>query len=178
MRCLLILFFVIVAAFPARATTFVATDLGELSRSARAIARGRVVAVEAQWTDGRRTIETIVTLQAESYLKGSLGEVVQFRVPGGLLGRYRNLVVGAPRFLVGQHVIVFLGAQGPMIPFVLGMSQGVFRVNQTPAGDWLVTPPAITPDMQGSIVRGNLTMRPARLVDFEQNVRTLAEGSR
>jgi hypothetical protein len=87
-------------------------DLGELSRDAWAIARGRVVAVDAQWTDGRRTIETIVTLEPDAYLKGQPGSTVQFRVPGGSLGRFRNIVVGAPRFAVGQRVIVFLGARG------------------------------------------------------------------
>src|SRR3989454_3262808 len=60
------------------------------------IARGRVVAVDAQWTPDRRTIETLVTLEVESYLKGALGGTVQFRVPGGTLGRFRSIVVGAP----------------------------------------------------------------------------------
>jgi len=50
--------------------------------------RGHVVALDAQWTDERRTIETIVTLEPERYLKGQLGELVQFRVPGGVMGRY------------------------------------------------------------------------------------------
>ena len=36
------------------ATVLLPADLGELSREARAIARGRVVAVDAQWTDDRR----------------------------------------------------------------------------------------------------------------------------
>ena len=178
MRYVMMLLILLAAASSATATTFVATDLGDLSRGARAVARGRVVAVDAQWTDGRRTIETIVTLQAETYLKGSLGDLVQFRVPGGVMGRFRNLVVGAPRFSVGQYVIVFLGAQGPMIPYVLGLSQGVFRVSQTAAGQWMVSPPVVTPAAPGPIVRGNLTMRPTPLTDFEQNVRAFAVGSR
>src|SRR5262245_60719845 len=47
----------------AGATVIVPADLGELSHDARAIARGRVVAVDGRWTDDRRTIETIVTLE-------------------------------------------------------------------------------------------------------------------
>ena len=42
------------------------------------IARGRVVAVDGRWSDDRRSIETIVTLAAEEYLKGQFGDVVQF----------------------------------------------------------------------------------------------------
>ena len=178
MRRILTSAFVIAMSAVAGATVLVPTDLGELSRDAMAIARGHVVAVDAQWTDGRRTIETIVTLQTETYLKGSLGDTVQFRVPGGVMGRFRNVVVGAPRFVVGQRVIVFLGAQGPTIPYVLGLGQGVFRLGQTTGGEWLVAPPAVLPSMQGSIVRGNLTMRPAPLGDFERQVRALVAGSR
>jgi hypothetical protein len=159
----------------AGATVLVPADLGELSRDARAIARGRIVALDVQWTDGRRGIETVVTLEAETYLKGNLGETVQFRVPGGSLGRFRNIVVGAPQFALGQRVILFLGARGPTVPFVLGLSQGVFRLAQNGGGDWMVTPPAVLPTMRGPIVRGNLTMRAAPLADFEREVRALAE---
>jgi hypothetical protein len=152
-------------------------DLGELSRDARAIARGRVVAVDAQWTDDRRTIETVVTLEAETYLKGSLGDTVQFRVPGGWLGRYRNIVVGAPQFAVGQRVIVFLGARGPSVPFVLGLSQGVFRVADAGDGQPMVWPPAVLPSARGPVVRGSLTRRVAPLAAFERDVRLLAAGA-
>src|SRR6185312_2620643 len=112
-------------AASAQATVLVPVELGELSRDAMAIARGRVVAVEGQWTPDHRTIDTIVSLDVEEYLKGSLGAVVRFRVPGGLLGRYRSVFVGAPEFAVDQQVVVFLGAHGPTVPYILGLSQGV-----------------------------------------------------
>lgn len=164
-------------AAAAHATVLLPADLGELSRDARAIARGRVVAVDAQWTPDRRTIETVVTLEAETYLKGSLGDTVQFRVPGGSLGRYRNIVVGAPQFAVGQRVIVFLGARGPTVPFVLGLSQGVFRITRTADGQLLVSPPAVLPAVEGPVVRGSLGRRPAPLDAFENEVRLLATGA-
>src|SRR5712671_4001361 len=157
----------------ASATVLLPTDLSDLSHDAVAIARGRVVAVDAQWLDGRRGIETIVTLETETYLKGSLGATVQFRVPGGSLGRFRSIVVAAPQFAIGQRVIVFLGSRGPTVPYVLGLSQGVFRLVQNAQGDWLVTPPAIAPAADGPIVRGNLSRRPAPLADFERQVRGL-----
>jgi hypothetical protein len=174
MRRFLIVIIVCATASVARATVYIPADLGELSRDARAIARGRIVAVDAQWTDGRRSIETMVTLEPDAYLKGQLGDTVQFRVPGGSLGRFRNIVVGAPRFAVGQRVIVFLGARGPTVPYILGLSQGVFRLTQSTAGEWTVTPAAILPTVQGPIVRGNLTLRPSPLAEFEREVRALA----
>jgi hypothetical protein len=171
----------LVAALAAgvHATVVVPADLGELSRDARAIARGRVAAVDGRWTDDRRTIETIVTLEVESYLKGALGSTLQFRVPGGDLGRYRSIVVGAPAFAVDQHVIVFLGASGPMIPYVLGLNQGVYRVARADdRSAWLVTPPPVLPSAAGRVVRGDAARRPLALADFEQQVRALAGGAR
>src|SRR5919199_5873082 len=116
MRAALALVVLLPLAAPARATVLIAADIGELSREAVAIARGRVVAVDARWTEDRRAIETIVTLDVETYLKGALGSTLQFRVPGGDVGRYRSIFVGAPAFEVDQHVVVFLGSRGPSVP--------------------------------------------------------------
>jgi hypothetical protein len=170
--------FVLAAAAAARATVLIPADLGELARDARTIARGRVVAVEGRWTDDRRTIETIVTLETETYLKGALGPELQFRVPGGTLGRYRNIVVGAPQFAIGQRAIVFLGARGPSVPYLLGLGQGVFRVVAAGDGSPLVTPPAVMPGPPGPIVRGTVSRQPAPLAAFERDVRALAAGAR
>jgi hypothetical protein len=181
-RLVLLATVLIAFAVPAGATVLVGADLGELSRDAIAIARGHIVAVTPRWTDDRRTIETIVTLEVDEYLKGALGETVQFRVPGGDLGRFRSIVVGAPEFEVDQQVIVFLGARGPSVPYVLGFSQGVYRL--VPAADgssWLVTPPAVLPTATAGnvrIVRGDISRRPLPLDVFEQHVRELAGGAR
>lgn len=177
MRSILVITAVLLMFGPgAHATVLVPADLGELSREAYTIARGRVVAVDAQWTDSRRSIETLVTLDVESYLKGRLGETLRFRVPGGMLGRFRNIVVGAPEFVAGQRVIVFLGTRGPMVPYVLGLNQGVFRVGQDAAGNIIVTPPPVVTSAAGPVVRGSRVRRPARLATFERDVRTLAAG--
>jgi len=180
-RALLSLFLIGVLAVPTRATVLIPADLGELSRDALAIARGRVAAVDARWTEDRATIETIVTLEVESYLKGTLGSTLRYRVPGGELGRFRSIVVGAPAFAVGDRVVVFLGAHGPSVPHLLGMSQGVFRVSR--AGDnsgWLVTSPVLVPAAGGAVrvVRGDPSRRALALGDFEQTVRTLASGAK
>lgn len=167
------------APAPASATVVIPAELGALSREALMIARGRVVALDARWTDDRRRVETVVSLAAESYLKGAFGPVLQFRVPGGRLGRYRSIFVGAPEFVVGQRVVVFLAARGPGVPFVLGLGQGVFRVVPG-AGGWVVTPPAILPAAAGParIVRGDPARQALPLADFERQVRALAGAAR
>ena len=143
--------------------------------------RGRVAALDTQWTEDRGTIETIVTLEVEHYIKGAFGPTLRFRVPGGDLGRFRSIVVGAPEFAVDQRVVVFLGARGPSVPYVLGLSQGVFRVVRA-ADDsgWLVTPPAIAPSAGGAvrIVRGDPSRRALPLGEFERRVRALAGGAK
>jgi hypothetical protein len=177
-KTLVIIALVVACAGGVRATVLIPADLGELARDARAIARGRVIAVDPQWTDDRRTIETIVTLDVEAYLKGSFGREVRFSVPGGLLGRYRNIVVGAPQFTVGQHAIVFLGARGPSMPYIVGFSQGVYRIVGAADGSPLVMPPPVMPSAAGPIVRGAASRQPAPLALFERDVRALAAGAR
>src|SRR5438105_9867221 len=162
MRTIPLLLCVLVAALPSQAgaTVIVPADLGELSRDAIAIARGRVAAVNTQWTDDRGTIETIVTLEVESYLKGSFGPLLRFRVPGGELGRFRSIVVGAPEFVVDQRVVVFLGARGPTIPYVVGFSQGVFRVARAAdASDRVMSPVFFPASPAARLVRGDTTRR-------------------
>ena len=181
-RALVFLLLFMVLGVPALATVLIPADLGELSRDALAIARGRVAALDAQWTEDRGTIETIVTLEVDNYLKGSLGSTLRFRVPGGELGRFRSVVVGAPSFAVDQRVVVFLGARGPSVPHLLGMSQGVFRLSRASDNSgWLVTSPVILPASAGAstrVVRGDPARRALALGDFEQTVRALAGGAK
>ena len=158
------------------ATVLIPADLGELAREAIAIVRGRVVACRATWADDHRSIETVVTVRVDAWLKGSLGDPVSFRVPGGELGRYRSIFVGAPEFAIDDRVIVFLAAQGPAVPHVLGLSQGVFRL--VPGHDgtgWLVTPPPLLPAAAATrVVRGDIGRQAMPLADFERHVLSLA----
>jgi hypothetical protein len=151
------------------ATTLVPSDVATLARDAQVIARGRVVEIDAQWADGRRRVETIVTMEIDAALKGSAGRTLQFKVPGGQIGRYRSLMVGAPSFGVGQQLIVFLGGRAPSIPVVLGLSQGVFRLSPG-AGGMLVMPNHALARMSGG--------RPMPLAEFERQVGVLSGGSR
>jgi len=175
----------LLAAWPApglRATVYVAADLRELATEAGAVAHGRVVTLESRWVEGRRAIETLVTLQVETYAKGNLGQSVTLRVPGGQMGPYRSVMLGAPTFAEGDEVVVFLAASGPAIPHLVGLAQGVFRVRTDGAtGSRSVTPEivrvpggALEP---ARIVRGDGTRRAAPLAAFLDEVRVLA-GSR
>jgi len=160
----------------AGATVLLPADLGELARGAQAIVHGRVTLVRAGWVAGHRRIDSFVTVEASEYFKGDLGRAVTFRVPGGEIGRYRSITVGAPVFHEGDEVVLFLGARGPSVPYVLGLSQGVFRVVADPAtGRRLVTPPALVSGVEPAAVRrGDPARRPIDLASFGDTVRGLA----
>jgi hypothetical protein len=160
-----------------RATVLLPTDLGDLARDAGTIARGTVVAVESRWIEDQRTIDTLVTLQADNYLKGRLGPTLTFRVPGGRIGRLRSVTVGAPTFEAGQHVVVFLTTRGPEIPDLVGLSLGVFRVVGQSA--MTVVPQPVGPSVRtAAVTRGDRGRRPMALAEFERRVRSLAGGGR
>ena len=60
------------------------------------------------------------------------------------MNRYRSLMVGAPEFRVGDEVVMFLKADGPSVPHVFGLSQGVFRIRrELRSGRRVVVPPAV-----------------------------------
>jgi hypothetical protein len=163
------------AASPAAATTYIPVDFHEMVTAAKAITYGRVVDVRSELTFDRTTIATYVTIDVAQHLKGNFGESVTFRVPGGHVGRYRRIIVGAPQFERGDDVIVFLSARGPSVPYLYGLSQGVYRVARRADGHAIVTPLPM-PAGGGTldrVVRGDPARRPLTLDAFAREVRSI-----
>jgi hypothetical protein len=170
---LLSFLFLIVTSANARATVLLPADLSELAREARTIARGTVSALESRWVGDGRVIETLVTLDVADYWKGPLGERLQFRVPGGRIGQYRSITIGAPQFVVGEDVVVFLGVKGPSVPHVLGLNQGLFRLRQQHGAAIVLPQPLVPGTKTVRVVRGDPNRRSMPLAEFEQHVRGL-----
>ncbi len=163
------------------ATVLLPGDLSEIARGAAAIVRGTVVDVRAEWADGRRRVATIVTLDVAETFKGAMAGRVSFQVPGGLMGRYRSVTVGAPSFSPGEEVIVCLGARAPALPYVLGLSQGVFRVRRDPqSGQRLVSTPVLLASSQGDTVvtRGDPARRPMSVDRFSATLRAVLSADK
>jgi hypothetical protein len=173
----LVLFFMLLAS-PAAATVYVPVDFREMVTASHAIVHGRVVDVRAEVTDDRLRVVSYVTLAVDERLKGTVGESITFRVPGGQVGRFRRIIVGAPQFDRGDEVVVFLSARGPSIPYVFGLSQGVYRVARAADGTRVVTPPAMMARGAGAerVVRGDPARRPLPLSTFTRDVRAIVEG--
>jgi hypothetical protein len=162
------------------ATVLLPGDLGEIARAASAIVRGTVVDVRCDWADDRRRVETIVTLRVSESLKGDMRGLVSVKVPGGVLGRYRSITIGAPSFRPGEEVVLFLGAAPPALPYVIGLGQGVFRVERDGrTGATAVTPPALlaNPTRNVRVTRGDPARGAMSVQRFADTVRQALSAS-
>ena len=180
MRRLLILALALLFCAPAapRATVLVPIEFRELVGVSSTIVHGRVIDVRAEWIDGRRAIETFVTIEAEEYYKGGSAETITVRVPGGQMGRYRTVFVGAPEFKEGDEVVLFLRNYGGRIAIV-GLSQGAFRVAADRSGRRVVTSPVLMgrpgADVE-PVVRGDAARRPLAVQAFGDLVKRVVAG--
>jgi hypothetical protein len=129
---------VVLGAAFAQASTVRALSVGELIDGASTVARVKVTATSARWTPDGARIVTDVTLAVLEGWKGPRQPQLLVVVPGGVVGRIGQRVEGAPRFSVGQELVVFLEARGDVfVPH--GWSQGVFEVSARGAGEPVAT---------------------------------------
>lgn len=163
----------LVCTVAASAMVVVPAEFSEMVTASELVVHGRVAGVRGQVVGDRRTIETVVTVTVLDALKGQPGDTVYFRVPGGQVGRYRRLMVGAPEFTEGEEVVLFLKGRPPGVPFPFGLTQGVYRVARSAGGEGTVTPPIV--DAPGRVVRGDPSRRPVALSAFARSVRAIVE---
>jgi len=166
-----------VVAGPARATVTTPLDLRDLVSSAETVVYGRVVHTRA--LDTRTGAVTVVTVGMTAYLKGEGGRTIDFQVPGGQVGRYRTVVVGAPVVEVGDEAVVFLTEARAGRPAVVGFSQGFVRVVRASNGaaPMVLAPPYATDDGPVRVVRGGPARRFVPLAAFAEDVRALTAES-
>jgi hypothetical protein len=158
------------------ATVLVPAEFREVVQGSTMIAYGRVIDVRPEWVDDRSRVDTIVTLEVVTWLKGGTDQTIEFKVPGGEMGRYRNVTIGAPVFNRGDEAVMFLKSDGTSIPIVFGLNQGVFRVRRDPStGRRVVIPSALMArgDAPETIRRGAATRQPIPLESFGAQVRTV-----
>ena len=173
----------IVILFPVAlaATVLVPAEFREVVNGADLIVYARVSATQARWSDDRKHVDTLVTLQAGTYLKGAGRDTLVVVVPGGTVGRYMNVTVGAPAFNAGDEAVFFLTTRGGDLPVIFGLNQGVFRVSTHGASRRrLVSPPLMSRgNGPETVVRGDPARRPVPLETFGAQVQAvLAESGR
>lgn len=178
MRILAFLVAVLISASTLSATVVLPAEFSEVVNGSQIIVYGRVSEVRPEWTDGRRRIESVVTVEPAAFLRGTPTAIVTFRVPGGQIGRLKSVTVGVPEFRAGEEVVLFLRAQGPSVPQVFGMHQGVYRVKvDARTGARTVSLPVIGRSEQPQrVVRGAADRGPLPFTQFTQTVRTVLQS--
>jgi len=176
--CLLLL----IAPVALRATVILPIEFRELVTTSQVIVHGRVTDIRSAYVDGRTSIQTFVTIAADDYLKGDLGEYVTFFVPGGQIGPYRTVFVGAPEFREGDALVLFLKSSGSPVPYIVGLSQGAYRVVVDQRGRHMVTTPVVMSRQEGAterVVRGDPARQPITIEAFRGVVRDViaAQGA-
>lgn len=126
-----------------QATAAVARPIGikGMAALAEVVAEGEVQSVHAQWIGGRIFRE--VTFVADRVLKGPYksGQPITLWAPGGEVGDLGQWVPGAPEFVQGERVLLFLEPR-PIGYVVVGMSLGKLRTERDDAGEtWVVRDP-------------------------------------
>jgi hypothetical protein len=158
-----------------RATTLLPAEFREIVGGSQIIAYGRVLEAVSELSDDRKRIETIVTFEVGTYLKGGPGETLTFRVAGGQVGRFRSVMVGAPVFETGDEAVLFLTQRQDGTPRVFGLNQGVFRVQREERTQRrLVLPPLLArgeaPEL---VVRGSAGRQAMPLETFGAQVTSI-----
>jgi hypothetical protein len=171
-RTVLIAAAVLTLSAAPRATTLMPADFDVMVGASQAIVHARVIAVRGQ-LDSRRRIESLVTIEVDDTLKGAHRREMVFHVPGGKVGRYRRVLIGAPVFAPGDEVVLFLRGGATTVPAPFALSQGVYRVSRRSGAPTVMPLPASL-----STLRGDPARRPISLDAFTQQVRMLVGVAR
>lgn len=125
----------LVLAASAHASIAIPLELEEVVQRASLVVEGRVTSVTSKTraSEGRLLLETHVTLEVSEVHLGEPLREVRFVLPGGRAGTRKQVVVGTPRFHVGEEVIAFFAERRGELALV-GLSQGLYRVNRASDG--------------------------------------------
>jgi hypothetical protein len=158
------------------ATVVVPTEFREVVGDAGLIVRGRVTDVRAEVVRDRG-IESVGTISVEAVLKGSAERFVSVRVPGGVVGTTRTVMVGAPHLTPDEQAVFFLkrGADNYWRP--VGLSMGIYRLQFDRATrQTVINAPILLGQTAsaGPVVRGDVRRRPMAVAEFDSLVRLVA----
>ena len=160
MRVVAISLFLASVGIPARATILQQLTLDEMARESTSIVRARVTGSSEAVRGG--DVFTLYKFETLEILKS--GRAAQeVAVPGGVAGGMRQVVAGAPTLRAGREYVLFLWTGRSGLTQLMGMSQGLFSVEYTTAGDGLASRAAAGEQMldaAGHAVRGEALSMP------------------
>lgn len=138
-RFLLCLIVLLIGAHSSLATTVIIPADDRMIIEARAIIRGKVLAIESAIDSQQNAIFTYVTVKVQEVLKGQITErKIVLKQPGGQYGDRGSLVFGAPQFEIGEATILYLDTWRDGSLRVHQMLLGKFSVIKDPVTGALV----------------------------------------
>ena len=120
------------ASAPASATTFVMAETEDLFAAADVVVLGRVVAIDDSGEVA--ALHTRIRVAVDEIVKGPQAPEMTVVEPGGRNADHQRWIHGAPRFFVGERVLLFLvrNRQGELETLFLAM--GKFAVARSTNG--------------------------------------------
>lgn len=138
------------AGIPAGATILQQLTLDEMVQKSTSIVRARVTSSSEVVRSG--DVFTIYKFETLETLKSGLA-AREVAVPGGVAGGMRQLVAGAPALRAGREYVLFLWTGRAGLTQLMGMSQGLFSVERTTAGDRQASRAAASEQMLDAVGR-------------------------
>jgi|GEM_PF-6686736 len=119
--------------------------VAKLTQESELVVTGVVTSMEARWNPRNTGIFTYMTVETMEVLRGQVpGRSIEVRNYGGKVGTTAQLAIGAPRFKLGEQVLLFLSpSEEPGIYKITGITVGKFAMARGPEGrKSIVTVPA------------------------------------
>jgi hypothetical protein len=132
-------------AVPLGATTLIQLSLNDLITLSTGIVQATVSGVRTDYRGA--DIYTYYQLAVSedwrsSGLTPTTPTQIEVAVPGGAVRGVRQTVAGAPSLTVGQQYVVFLWTSRSGLTQVIGLSQGLFQVQNNSSGAAMLVRPA------------------------------------
>ena len=117
------------------ATSVAPPNFDELVAEADVVFDGVVTAVTASLVGvgEARHIESAVTFTVLDALKGQAATPFVLKTAGGAIGNLRMEITGAPKFAVGERMILFVEKNGAQFIPLVGVMHGQFRIKRDSA---------------------------------------------
>jgi hypothetical protein len=134
-------------ALSAGATSLQKLGLDEMIQKSTGIIRGKVTASYSGMVGV--DVFTFYKIQVVEAFKGATVSQIDLAVPGGVSGRIRQVVPGAPEVVVGKEYVVFYWTSKSGLSQIIGLTQGLFSENPDSPTNPLLLQPASTETMLG-----------------------------
>lgn len=83
-------------------------NLEQLTEESQLVVHGQIVRSWSAWDEGHHFIWTHHEMKVVDALKGTADPAIRFSEPGGTVDGMSMIVAGAPRYMPGEDVVVFL----------------------------------------------------------------------